>query len=184
MRKLSVFNLITLDGYFAGQDGDISWHMVDEEFQELAEKASNSGNTLVFGRITYELMAGYWPTAEATASDPIVARGMNSAEKIVFSRTLTRVDWNNTRVVKDDMLAEIRRLKRESATDLTVLGSGSIVAQLTGERLIDEYQVLLNPVVIGRGRTMFEGVKDRLPLRLTKTRVFGNGNVLLTYERM
>jgi len=184
MRKLSVFNLITLDGYFAGQDGDISWHMVDEEFQELAEKASNSGNTLVFGRITYELMAGYWPTAEATASDPIVARGMNSAEKIVFSRTLTRVDWNNTRVVKDDMLAEIRRLKRESGKDLTVLGSGSIVAQLTGERLIDEYQVLLNPVVIGRGRTMFEGVKDRLPLRLTKTRVFGNGNVLLTYERM
>jgi len=184
MRKLSVFNLITLDGYFAGQDGDISWHMVDEEFQELAEKASNSGNTLVFGRITYELMAGYWPTAEATASDPIVARGMNSAEKIVFSRTLTRVDWNNTRLVKDDMLAEIRRLKRESAKDLTVLGSGSIVAQLTGERLIDEYQVLLNPVVIGRGRTMFEGVKDRLPLRLTKTRVFGNGNVLLTYERM
>ena len=77
MRKLSVFNLVTLDGYFAGQDGDISWHNVDEEFQELANAASNSGNTLLFGRVTYELMVSYWPTPEAIKNDPIVAAGMN-----------------------------------------------------------------------------------------------------------
>jgi dihydrofolate reductase len=182
MRKLSVFNLVTLDGYFAGQDGDISWHNVDEEFQELANKASNSGNTLLFGRVTYELMAGYWPTPEAIKNDPIVARGMNDATKVVFSRTLNKVDWNNTRLVKNDMLSEIRKLKQESGKDLTVLGSGNIVSQLTQERLIDEYQILLNPVVIGKGKTMFEDVKDRFSLKLTKTRVFGNGNVLLTYE--
>ncbi len=182
MRKLTVFNLVTLDGYFAGQDGDISWHNVDEEFQELANEASNSGNTLLFGRVTYELMAGYWPTPEAIKNDPIVAQGMNSAAKIVFSRTLNKVDWNNTRLVKNDMLSEIRKLKQESGKDLTVLGSGSIVSQLAQERLIDEYQVLLNPVVIGKGKTMFEGVKDRFSLKLTKTRVFGNGNVLLYYE--
>jgi dihydrofolate reductase len=182
MRKLSVFNLVTLDGYFAGQDGDISWHNVDEEFQELANKASNSGNTLLFGRVTYELMAGYWPTSEAIKNDPIVARGMNDATKVVFSRTLNKVDWNNTRLVKNDMLSEIRKLKQESGKDLTVLGSGNIVSQLTQERLIDEYQILLNPVVIGKGKTMFEDVKDRFSLKLTKTRVFGNGNVLLTYE--
>jgi dihydrofolate reductase len=170
-----------LDGYFAGQGGDISWHNVDAEFQELANAASNSGNTLLFGRVTYELMTGYWPTPEAIKNDPVVARGMNSATKIVFSRTLNKVDWNNTRLVKTDMLSEIRKLKQESGKDLTVLGSGSIVSQLAQERLIDEYQILLNPVVIGRGKTMFEGVKDRFSLKLTKTRVFGNGNVLLSY---
>jgi dihydrofolate reductase len=182
MRKLTVFNLVTLDGYFAGQGGDISWHNVDEEFQELANAASNSGNTLLFGRVTYELMASYWPTPEAIKNDPIVAQGMNSATKIVFSRTLNKVDWNNTRLVKNDMLSEIRKLKQESGKDLAVLGSGSIVSQLAQERLIDEYQILLNPVVIGKGKTMFEGVKDRFSLKLTKTRVFGNGNVLLSYE--
>lgn len=182
MRKLGVFNLVTLDGYFAGEDGDISWHQVDEEFQELAERASNSGNTLLFGRVTYELMASYWPTPEAIKDDPIVAQGMDAATKIVFSRTLQKADWNNTRLVNGDPAAEVRRLKEEHGGDLTILGSGSIVAQLAQEGLIDEYQILLNPIVIGRGKTMFEGVKDRLALKLTGTRTFGNGNVLLTYE--
>jgi dihydrofolate reductase len=182
MRRLNVFNLVTLDGYFAGREGDISWHMVDEEFQELANANSNSGNTLLFGRVTYELMASFWPTPEAIRTDPIVAAGMNKSEKIVFSRTLERAEWNNTRLVKSDMIAEVRRLKQGSGKDLTVLGSGSIVAQLAQEGLIDEYQILLNPVVIGKGKTMFEGIKDRLSLRLAKTRVFGNGNILLQYE--
>jgi dihydrofolate reductase len=181
MRKLSVFNLMTLDGYIAGPGGDISWHNVDEEFQELANGASNSGNTLLFGRVTYELMAGFWPTPEAMTTDPVVAAGMNKAEKIVFSRTLKRADWNNTRLVKDDMPGEVRRLKQGAGKDLTVLGSGSIVAQLAEEGLIDEYQVLLNPVVLGSGKTMFEGLKHRLALKLVRTRTFGNGNVLLTY---
>ena len=182
MRKLSVFNLVTLDGYFAGPDGDISWHNVDPEFQELADKAANSGNTLLFGRVTYELMAAYWPTPEALREDPVVARGMNSAEKIVFSRTLKTVDWDNTRLVKDDMPLEVRRLKQGSGKSLTILGSGSIVSQLAQERLIDEFQILLNPVVLGRGRSMFEGVKDRFPLKLLSTQTFKNGNILLNYE--
>lgn len=182
MRKLNVFNLVTLDGYFAGEEGDISWHMVDEEFQELAEAASNSGNTLLFGRKTYQLMESYWPTPEALKNDPVVAKGMNAAQKIVFSRTLEKADWNNTRLVKDDMLAEVRKMKQQPGKDMTVLGSGSIVSQLAQEGLIDEYQVLVNPIVIGRGRTMFEGVRDKIALKLVKTRTFGNGNVLLTYE--
>ena len=181
MKKLTVFNLVTLDGYFAGQGGDISWHNVDEEFQELANEASNSGNTLLFGRVTYELMAGFWPTPEAIKNDPIVAAGMNKRREDRFFPDLDKADWNNTRLVKNDMLSEIRKLKQESGKDLTVLGSGSIVSQLAQERLIDEYQILLNPIVIGKGKTMFEGVKDRFSLKLTKTRVFGNGNVLLNY---
>ncbi len=182
MRNLLVFNLITLDGYFAGADGDISWHRVDEEFQELAKQASNSGNTLLFGRVTYQLMASYWPTPEAIQTDPIVAAGMNRADKVVFSRTLSQVDWNNTRLLKGDMIEEVRKLKQGSGKDLTILGSGSIVAQLARAGLIDEYQILLNPVVLGKGKTMFEGAKGPLSFTLSKTRVFKNGNVLLTYQ--
>jgi dihydrofolate reductase len=182
MRNLVVFNLVTIDGYFTGRDGDISWHNVDAEFQQLAEEKSNSGNTLLFGRVTYELMTGYWPSPEALRNDPIVARGMNNSPKIVFSRTLDRVDWVNTRLVKDDMLGEVRKLKQQSGKDLTILGSGSIVAQLAQAGLIDEYQILLNPVVLGKGRTMFEGIRDRIAMKMTSTRTFGNGNVLLCYK--
>lgn len=182
MRRLTVFNLVSIDGYFAGPDGDISWHNVDEEFQEVANAASNSGNTLLFGRVTYELMAGYWPTPEAIRDDPVVAAGMNSSEKVVFSRTLEKAEWANTRLVKGDPVSEVRKLKQGSGRNLTVLGSGSLVAQFARAGLIDEYEILLNPVVLGSGKTMFEGVKDRFRLRLVSSRVFGNGNVLLTYE--
>lgn len=181
MPKLSVFNLVTLDGYFAGAGGDISWHDVDAEFQEFAEKNSNSGNTLIFGRVTYELMASYWPSPDALRNDPIVAKGMSRSPKIVFSRTLAKADWVNTRLVKNDMLGEVRKLKQQSGQDLTILGSGTIVAQLAQAGLIDEYQILVNPVVLGKGRTMFEGIKDRLTLKRTTTRTFGNGSVLLCY---
>jgi dihydrofolate reductase len=181
MRRLSVFNLVTLDGYFAGRDGDISWHNVDPEFNEYALEKSTSGNTLLFGRVTYQLMASYWPTPEAIKNDPLVAKGINSAQKVVFSRTIDRADWNNTRVVKDDLLGEVRRMKQESGKDLTILGSGSLVSQLAQVGLIDEYQILLNPVVIGAGKTMFEGVTDKLSFKLTDTRTFGNGNVLIRY---
>lgn len=182
MRKLSVFNLVTLDGYFAGKGGDISWHTVDAEFNKYAEEKANSGNILVFGRVTYELMSSYWPTLEAVKNDPIVASGMNSAEKIVFSRTLAKADWHNTRLVKDDLLTEIDRLKQQSRKDLTVLGSGSIVSQLARQGLIDEYQILVNPVALGAGKTMFEGITDRIVLKLVNVRQFGNGGVLLTYR--
>jgi dihydrofolate reductase len=182
MRKLSVFNLVTLDGYISGEGGDISWHRVDKEFQKYAEKNSNSGNTLLFGRVTYELLAGYWCSADALKNDAIIAQGMNSASKIVFSRTLKKADWANTRLVKDNLPAEVRKLKKQSGKGLTVLGSGSIVAQLAQAGMIDEYQLLLNPVILGKGRTMFEGVEGKPTLKLTSTRTFGNGNVLLCYE--
>src|SRR4029453_18883078 len=129
MRKLGVFNLVALDGYFSGPGGDISWHRVDPEFQEYAEKNSTSGNTLLFGRVPYELMAGYWPSPGALKDDPVVAQGMNISPKIVFSRTLKKADWTNTRLVQNDMLGEVRRLKQQPGKDLTILGSGSLVAQ-------------------------------------------------------
>jgi len=130
------------------------------------------------------MMAGYWPSDEAIKSDPIVAKGMNSSQKIVFSRTLNKADWANTRLVKDDMLGEVRKLKEQAGKELTILGSGSIVAQLAQAGLIDEYQILLNPVVLGKGKSMFEGIKESLKFKLTGTRSFKCGNVLLTYERL
>jgi dihydrofolate reductase len=100
----------------------------------------------------------------------------------VFSRTLDKVSWTNTKLVKGDLAAEVRKLKKESGGPMTILGSGSIVSQLTQEGLIDEYQLVLNPIVLGEGRTMFDGLKNNVALKRTATRMFGNGNVLLSYE--
>ncbi len=183
MRKLVVFNSVTVDGYFTDSNGDMSWaHNDDPEWNAFVEENSSGGGVLVFGRVTYEMMKSFWPTPQALEHYPVVAKKMNDAEKIVFSRTLDQASWNNTTLVKGDLATEIRKLKQESGEDLVILGSGSIVSQLAQEGLIDEYQIVLNPVVLGAGRTMFEGLKKKLKLKLTKTRAFNNGNVFLCYE--
>ena len=187
MRKLVVFNNVTLDGYFAGINGDFSWAHSgndDVEFNAFVAENASGGGQLLFGRITYELMASYWPTPNAIKNDPIVAEGMNSMPKVVFSRTLDKVSWSNTKLVKGDIASEVRKLKEEPGKGMAILGSGSIVSQLAPEGLIDEYQLLVNPVVLGTGRTMFDGIKEKLNLKLTKTRTFGNGKVFLCYEPM
>jgi dihydrofolate reductase len=185
MRKLIVFNNVTLDGYFAGVGGDFSWaHSAnkDEEFDAFVADNASGGGELLFGRITYELMASYWPTPMAIENDPIVAEGMNSMPKVVFSRTLEKVSWNNTKLVKGDIASAIRNMKEEPGMGMAILGSGSIVSQLASSGLIDEYQVVLNPVVLGEGRTMFDGIKEKLNLKLTKTQTFSSGKVFLCYE--
>ena len=187
MARLVAFNNITLDGYFAGKNGDFSWAKgyVDPEFHAFIADNAKSGGMLLFGRITYQLMASYWPTPHARESEPVVAGRMNDLPKVVFSRTLDAAPWNNTRLVKGDMVQEVRKLKKEFAEDITILGSGSIILQLAQEGLIDEYQIVVNPIVLGGGRTMFEGIKGikgTVSLKLTKTRSFGNGNVFLSYE--
>lgn len=185
MRRLIAFNSITLDGYFTGPNGDLSWahkERNDPEFQSFVEGNAKGDGVLLFGRVTYELMASYWPTPLAIQNDPVVAERMNGGAKVVFSRTMDTASWSNTTVVKGDLVSEVRRMKEEPGPGIAILGSGSIVAQLTHARLIDEYQIVLTPVVIGAGRTMFEGVTDRLSLRLTETRPFVNGSVFLRYE--
>jgi len=183
MRKLIVFNLISLDGYFVDRNGEMSWaHSKDTEFNAFAENNAKSGGVLVFGRITYELMAGYWPTPMAIKNNPLVAERMNNLPKIVFSRTMDKAAWNNTKLVKIDAAKEIRKMKQESGIDMVMLGSGSIVSKLTQEGLVDEYQFVMVPVILGKGRTMFEGVKEKLKMKLTKTRTFSNGNIFLCYE--
>jgi len=181
MRKLFVFNLTTFDGFFEGPKREIDWHNVDEEFNEYAVEMLDAVDTLLFGRVTYELMAGYWPTPDAIKNDPIVAAKMNSLPKIVFSRTLDKAEWNNTRLVKDAAAEDIQRIKKQPGKDIALLGTNSILAGFAPLGLIDEYRIMVNPVVLGRGRSLFAGIKDRLNLNLLNTRTFRNGNVLLSY---
>jgi dihydrofolate reductase len=185
MRKLIVFNHVTLDGYFTYVNGDMRWAHSgndDAEFSAFVADNASGGGQLLFGRITYELMAGYWPTPTAIRNNPIVAEGMNSMPKVVFSRTLDKASWSNTKLVKGDIASAIRKMKEEPGEGMAILGSGSIVSQLAPEGLIDEYQVVVNPVVLGKGRTMFDGAKEKLNLKLTKSRTFGNGKVYLCYQ--
>jgi len=185
MPKLTVFNSVTLDGYFTGENGDLSWahtRSQDPEWIEFTSQNAKGGGRLVFGRKTYDMMVSYWPTEQAKQQMPEVAAGMNSMAKVVFSKKMDRAEWNNARVVKDDPATEIRKLKQGSGEDMVVLGSGSIVSQLTQAGLVDEYQFIVVPVVLGKGRTMFEGVREPLSLKPTHTRSFKNGNVLMCYE--
>ncbi len=185
MRKLVVFNHVTLDGYFVDMNGDMSWaHKNDAEWKTFAEGNAKGDGPLLFGRITYELMASYWPTPLASKNDPVLAERMNNLPKVVFSRTLDKASWNNTKLVKGDMAAEIRKMKKEPGEGMAILGSGSIVSQLAQEGLIDQYQIVVNPIVLGKGRTMFDSIKRKLTLKLASTRAFGNGNVFLCYEPM
>ena len=182
MSKLIAFEQVSLDGYFVDANGDMSWaHKNDPEWNDFVAKNASGGGVLVFGRITYEMMASYWPTPMAAEQNPVVADAMSKHPKIVFSRTLDEVTWENTKLIKGDLADEIEKLKAVSDLDLVILGSGTIVSQLAQAGLIDEYQIIVNPIVLGSGRTLFEDVDHKLPLSLTSSRVFENGNVLLHY---
>jgi dihydrofolate reductase len=182
MPKLVVYNTVSLDGYFTDAKGDMSWaHKQDPEWQSFVSENASGGGQLVFGRVTYEFMASFWPTPFAAQSNPIVVERMNSLPKFVFSRTLDKASWNNTTLLKGDLATEVRKLKQDSGPNLVIMGSGSIVAQLADAGLIDEYQIVMSPIALGNGRTLFEDAKKKLPMKLTGSRAFGNGNVLLSY---
>ena len=182
MRKILVSMMVTADGFFAGPNGEIDWHNVDDEFNEFAIEQLNSVDTLIFGRVTYQGMASYWPTTDAITDDPIVAGLMNSLPKIVLSRTLETAEWNNTTLEKDDGPAAIARLKQQPGKDMAIFGSGTVVTALTERGLIDEYRIFVNPVVLGSGKSMFSGLTHELKLHLIEARPFRSGNVLLSYR--
>ena len=182
MRKVILFNLTSLDGYFEGPDRDINWHNVDEEFNEFAIQQTGEFGALLFGRVTYELMASYWPTEAAKRDDPLIAELMNSLPKIVFSRTLQKVEWENTKLVKRNFIEIVSELKNEDGKDVAILGSSDLAVTLMEHGLIDEFRVMINPVVLGNGKPLFQGIKSKLDLRLIKTRTFKSGNILLYYE--
>lgn len=183
-RRVEAFLQISLDGYYSDSRGDMSFaHKPpdDAEWQQFMTENASGGGMLLFGRMTYEMMAAWWPTPMAAKAMPEVAARMNAMPKLVFSRTLGSVDWTNTNLVKDDLIRTIRRLKREAGPDMAILGSGSIVTQLADAGLIDTFQVVVNPIALGGGRSLLSGLARPLDLELTNTRVFGNGSVVLRY---
>lgn len=180
MRKLIFCNLVTVDGFFEGPGGDISWHYNDDEHTEYARKILSQVDTLIFGKRTYELMADFWPSPAAWA-EPISQR-MNELNKVVFSRTLERADWQNTRLVRGDAAEEMRQLKKQAGKDMAILGSAKLGSSLINSGLVDEYQLLVNPILLGRGRPLFEGLHEKHRLKLSRNHVRKNGVVELYYH--
>lgn len=186
MRKILVFNLVTLDGYFAGEDGNIDWHNVDDEFNAFALEQTASFGGIIFGRTTYKIFEDFWPKAmdDETMSpeDRKVGHIIDDAQKFVFSKSMKSVSWKNTTLYSEIHPEEIKKWKEMDGGDLVILGSGSIVTQFANLGLIDEYRILVNPILLGKGKSFWNGMERTQSLTLTNTRVFKNGNVLLTYN--
>ena len=184
MGQLIAFNFITLNGFFEGPGkGDISWHLHGGEENEYSVVSLKAGNVLLFGRLTYEMMASYWPTQDALNQNPRVAEAMNLSEKIVFSRTIQQPVWANTIVLKENMTEEVSKRKQSSGKDLTILGSGSIINQCTDAGLIDEYQIMIDPFALGSGTPIFRGIKKKLDLKLVECKTFKSGIILLRFHK-
>lgn len=182
MRKVFLSILTTANGFFEGPGSDISWHHVDEEFFKEANSMLDSADTLLFGRKTYQGMADYWTSEAGTKDDPVIAAKMNAFSKIVFSRTLDKADWKNTRLIKTGIAEEMTRLKKQPGKDLVILGSSDLAVSFLEMGLLDEIRMIVNPVLLGEGKPMFKGLKEKITLKLLDTRTFANGNVMLVYR--
>lgn len=181
MATLSAFIFTSLDGYTHNPEGDISWHVHGKEENEYASQSLAANNILLFGRKTYELMVSYWPTPMAMEHDPEVAVLMNAAQKIVCSNTIKSSDWQNTQVIGGDIISTLKSLKQTSARNITILGSNNLVTQLAEEGLIDELRLMIDPVAIGDGVSLFTNLSHPLSFSLEHVRAMKSGVVLLSY---
>jgi dihydrofolate reductase len=185
MRKIVLWMSVSVDGFIEGPNRELDWHLVDDELHNHFNAELSGMGGFLDGRVTYELMAAFWPTADAdpasTAPMREFARIWRETPKIVYSRTLERADWNTT-IVRDVVVDEVMALKAQPGGDLT-LGGADLAATFMRHDLIDEYRLYVHPVVIGRGKPLFPTSDARTDLRLAETRAFGNGVVLLRYQR-
>ncbi|NLS18146.1 dihydrofolate reductase [Rhizobium sp. P40RR-XXII] len=181
MRKLVIWNLMTLDGYFEGnKPWDLDFHMLawGDELEHYAKELGKEGDLLIFGRKTYEGMAAYWPTATETSD---IAAYMNGIAKIAASRTLDKADWNNTRVV-GDIVTEVKKLKEEPSKTMFVFGSAEVTDVLLKAGLVDELRICLVPVVLGSGNPHFKLAAEQRPMKLIDSTPLKTGAVILRYE--
>ncbi|MFF2410978.1 dihydrofolate reductase family protein [Streptomyces sp. NPDC058092] len=185
MRKIVLMMSVSLDGFIEGPGREIDWHLVDDELHRHFNEQLRAMGGFLDGRVTYELMAGFWPTADSDPSSagPVAefAGIWRDMPKIVYSRTLERADWNTT-IRREVDVDEIKALKAQPGGDL-VLGGADLASSFMRHDLIDEYRVYIHPVLIGRGKPLFPASDARTGLRLAETRTFGNGVVLLRHER-
>jgi dihydrofolate reductase len=181
VRKMFSFMVVTVDGYYEGPNQQfIDWPTVDEEFDEFSVGQLDEVDTLVFGRVTYEMMAAYWPTPAADDDDPRVAARMNSLAKIVVSRTLDKAAWANTRLISDTQ--DVRALKQQPGKDIAILASSDLTVNLLQMGLVDELRIMVSPLVLGAGKSVFKNAGNRVSLKLLRSRPFDSGNVLLYYQ--
>jgi dihydrofolate reductase len=183
MRKVIASPFVTLDGFMAGPQGELDWNepYFDEEMANYIGDQFSAVDTILFGRVTYQFFAQYWPT-QGVKDDPIFAEKMNSLPKIVFSKTLSKVEWNNSRLVKGDIAEEISSLKQQQGRDMVIDGSPSLIHSFTHLGLIDEYRLRVHPVVLGSGVPLFKNIKDRMKLSLLESKTFRSGVVILHYQ--
>lgn len=182
MRKITVFNFLSLNGFYKGPYNDISWHRHGDEENVFSEEMLALEHILLFGRHTYEMMAGYWSSEHALANDPIVAEKMNSAEKWLVSKSIQNPEWYNTQTLQNDFIEDIKLRKSKPGKNITILGSGSIVTQLANAGLIDHFEIMIDPIAIGEGASFLQHLNQPLELQLSHTRVFNSGTVLLSYN--
>ncbi len=180
MREVIMWNLVTLDGFFEGPKAwDIDWHeyVWGDELEGWALEQATAADTILFGRVTYEGMAGYWPSQKGDIAD-----FMNNTRKVVFSRTLKSADWSNTRLVKENPEKEVARLKRQPGKDIVIFGSATLCSTLTKHGLIDEYRICITPVVLGSGTPLWKASPNRLRLKLVEAQPLKSGGVILRYR--
>ncbi|HEY9229292.1 MAG TPA: dihydrofolate reductase family protein [Gemmatimonadaceae bacterium] len=197
MRRIVAFNNVSADGYFTTSGGSLDWVIPDEEVAGGGASQIPAADTILFGRKTYEMFESFWPHAlddSKTAPDPhgpgrskamhAMAVFINEATKIVFSRTLKNVTWKNARLIREFDASAVEAMKREPGKDMMIFGSGSIASALTEHGLIDEYQFIVNPVLLGTGRPLIGGVANRLPLELLDAKAFKkSGDVMIRYAK-
>lgn len=188
MRKIVLFMHVSLDGFVAGPNGEMDWIMVDDEMFDYAGKRTDAADTALYGRVTYQMMEAYWPTAGeqpgATRHDIEHSKWYNSVEKIVLSKTMKGMDRPGTRVISEDVSNEITRLKQGKGRDILIFGSPSASHFLMHENLVDDYWLFINPVLLGEGIQLFKDIKSKTKLKLIKTTTFPSGVVCLHYEKV
>jgi dihydrofolate reductase len=182
MGTLASFIFTSLDGFYEGPNGELDWPIVDEEFNDFAVHQLEEADTLGFGRATYEHMAAYWPTDQAKANDPAITSQMNDKGKVVFSRSLTDASWPETTIVNGEATDLVARIKPTVDKDLLVLGSAHLTANLAQAGVLDELRVMVCPIVLGQGRSLFEDLQNRVQLTVLHVRQFHSGNLVLTYR--
>jgi dihydrofolate reductase len=182
VRILASFIFTSLDGFYEGRNGELDWPVIDEEFNDFALCQLDEADTLVFGRATYEHMAAYWPTDHAKANDSAITSRMNDKEKVVFSSTLTRASWSGTTLVRGEATEHVRTMTAAAGKELLVLGSAHLTADLAQAGVLDELRVMVCPIVLGQGRSLFEDLRKPVPLSLLRVRRFSSGNLVLTYR--
>lgn len=186
MRKIFLFMMVTLDGYFEGPKHDLSWHNVDAEFNDFAIAQMMEADTILFGKRTYQLMEEFWPSKAGLEGDPEVAHLMNSIPKVVVSKSLKEVKetehWKHIQLIEDNVKEELQKLKEQEGKSIIILASSNLCVSLLEWGLLDEIRIMENPVAIGKGTTLFKGLKKRVKFKLIQERTFHSGNVLLTYH--